>query len=111
MKDINENRYKCESCGVYINPETEDYGMDDDNNHFCHKCCEEMPEFNGWGVFQDYPDEWHIRPINEPEHLHDKMCHCKPKVETENGIDIVSHNSFDGREGLERAIEILKSTN
>lgn len=109
--DLNPGWYTCESCGTKFDPEVEDYGVnEEDNNYFCQKCCEDMPEFNGWGVFQDYPDEWHIRPINEPDHLHDKMCHCKPKVETENGIDIVVHNSFDGRELLEEVLEILKST-
>lgn len=108
--NINENNYKCESCSNYFDPEKEDYGADDDGNSFCQKCCEEMPQFGGWGVFQDYPEEWHIRPINEPDHLHDTGCHCQPKVTQENGIDIVIHNSFDGREGMERAMEILKST-
>ena len=107
MRDINEHNYKCESCSIYFDPENEDYGMDDDNNHFCKKCCEDMPQFNGWGVYQDYPEEWHIRPMNEPEHLHDIACHCNPKVVVENGIDVVTHNSFDGREGLEKALEYL----
>lgn len=106
--NINEHNYKCESCGNYFDPEKENYGTDDDNNAFCNKCCKEMTQFGGWGVFKDYPDEWHIRPVDEPDHLHDQGCHCEPKVVQENGIDIVTHNSFDGREYVEQALDLLK---
>ena len=107
---INEDNYKCETCDIYFDPDLQDYGTDIDNNNFCQKCCEDMPQFSGWGVFQDYPDEWHIRPLDEPDHMHDKMCHCNPRVIVENGIDIVNHSSFDGRECLEEALEILKKS-
>lgn len=35
-------------------------------------------------------------------HIKSTTCACKPDVIIENGIIIVTHNSFDGREALER---------
>lgn len=35
-------------------------------------------------------------------------CKCSPTYKEENGSLIVIHNSFDGREGVEWTIEILK---
>jgi hypothetical protein len=37
------------------------------------------------------------------------MCHCEPKEEIVNDTLIVIHNSFDGREGVEWANEILQN--
>lgn len=52
---------------------------------------------------------WHILPIGDSdEHEESSMCKCKPTVKEEEGGGIlIVHNSFDGREGLEQAIEIL----
>lgn len=100
----------CTLCKAWIDLTHDDYGKEEDKDkYFCAKCCEDMPDYAGWGVFQDYPDQWHIRPINESEHLHDTCCQCNPRVEQENGIDLVVHSSFDGREGLEQAMALLKS--
>lgn len=38
------------------------------------------------------------------------LCTCSPTFKEENGSLIVIHNSFDGREGVEQAREILNST-
>ncbi len=65
---------------------------------------------DGWGLFQIYDDEWHIHPEDEPDHVHCKMdCGCKPRTDVVNGVDIIIHNSFDGREGVEQTNAILKS--
>lgn len=40
-----------------------------------------------------------ILPINDIElHTESEECRCNPKCETYNGVLIVTHNSFDGRE-------------
>jgi len=50
----------------------------------------------------------HITPINDlHEHEDNSKCPCEPTVELANGNLIIIHNSFDGREGLELAKEIL----
>lgn len=52
----------------------------------------------------------HILPINDSDtHEEATTCHCQPKVLNENGNMIVVHNSFDGREGVEWANEILNN--
>lgn len=53
----------------------------------------------------------HIYPLNDTK-KHDtsdtgNTCHCNPKVEMESGEMVVIHNSFDGREGVEWANDIL----
>lgn len=54
---------------------------------------------------------WHVYPINDAEShdLEGYDCKCKPKVEyiREEDRMIVVHNSFDGRECVEMANEIL----
>lgn len=99
----------CALCKAWIHTILDEHGINDETGeYFCVKCMEDMPEFAGWGLFQDYPDQWHVRPLNEANHLHDPNCPCKPKVELSNGIDIVTHNSFDGREAVEQIKELLK---
>lgn len=56
---------------------------------------------------------WHILPINDslPHIETGSTCHCDPTVKLLDSGDImIVHNSYDGREGLELANEIL-STN
>lgn len=49
-----------------------------------------------------------VYPINDlKEHELSSTCECVPRIEVENGEMILIHNSFDGREGLEKANEIL----
>lgn len=51
----------------------------------------------------------HITPINDlKEHTDETTCECNPRVEKlEDGEFMCVHNSYDGREGLELANEIL----
>lgn len=72
-------------------------------------------------LFNNYKMIQHIIPLNDLyEHseiiknhlgLLIPLCNCEPKVNTEYGTEnaIVIHNSFDGREGVEWANEILNS--
>lgn len=51
---------------------------------------------------------WHILPVNDSEqHEESSMCNCEPRVDTSNGYVLIIHNSFDGREAIEWANEIL----
>lgn len=51
---------------------------------------------------------WHVLPVNDLEpHEENTTCKCKPNVIHQAGNMIVVHNSFDGREGVEWAKEIL----
>ena len=53
----------------------------------------------------------HIHPLNDiKEHdTSDKgnTCHCSPEVRIAGNEIFVTHNSFDGREGVEWANDIL----
>jgi len=50
---------------------------------------------------------WHLLPINDLyEHLEKSTCKCFPKSEVlENGDIMITHNSFDKREVIERLFE------
>lgn len=50
---------------------------------------------------------WHIIPINDlHEHEDNSSCSCNPTVtELENGYLQVKHNSWDGREYIERLVD------
>jgi hypothetical protein len=51
----------------------------------------------------------HVYPINDAKQhfLYSTNCECNPTIEKDKGTFIVTHNSFDGREGVEMANEIL----
>lgn len=54
----------------------------------------------------------HVYPTNDLEQhdLEGTQCKCNPQVIIEpNAEIIIVHNSFDGREGVELANEILKN--
>lgn len=53
---------------------------------------------------------YHITPENDlKEHILESTCACNPRSETQPGGDILLiHNSYDGREALELANEILE---
>lgn len=54
-------------------------------------------------------DHFHVLPVNDvKEHRESYICPCLPEVKNEGGNMIIIHNSFDGREGVEWANEILK---
>lgn len=52
---------------------------------------------------------WHILPTNDLEdHIDSSTCHCQPLTEVlADGDLLIIHSSFDGREGVEWAKEIL----
>lgn len=46
----------------------------------------------------------HITPINDlKEHQEDINCNCNPRTEYINDNILIIHNSYDGRETLEKA--------
>lgn len=48
-----------------------------------------------------------IVPVNDlKEHTEDNYCECNPNVIFENEEMIVIHNSYDGREHVERLCDI-----
>lgn len=54
----------------------------------------------------------HIFPVDEEpqhelQHIYYPFCKCLPTEEIVNGNLIITHQSFDGRESLEKAKEIL----
>lgn len=56
----------------------------------------------------------HVHPIDdiEPHDLNGTACKCGPRVIAEPDAEmIVVHNSFDGREAVEWANEILNQSN
>jgi hypothetical protein len=75
-----------------------------------------------WTVFIESQEVRHVIPLDDAgEHLdssHDEdlpfgpcpacSCPCRPKRTFEGPVTIFIHSSFDGREGLEWANEILK---
>lgn len=53
---------------------------------------------------------YNILPINDlKEHIEDSTCECKPKIIFENGEMIIVHNSYDGREFVEKLLIIDKN--
>ena len=57
-------------------------------------------------------DVYHVRPNDDMlPHSLSTMCACCPTVKEHNGNVIVTHSSFDGREGIEQANEILNPNN
>ena len=54
---------------------------------------------------------YHVYPNNDlkPHNTEDTTCECDPTIKTEDGNMIVVHNSYDGREAVENANEILDS--
>lgn len=54
----------------------------------------------------------HVCPVDEEkdhelQHILYPFCKCLPREEVVGDTLIIIHNSFDGREGLEMAKEIL----
>jgi hypothetical protein len=49
----------------------------------------------------------HIMPmVDECKHTESSGCKCKPTIETlANGDILIIHNSYDGREALERQLD------
>lgn len=52
---------------------------------------------------------FHVTPVGDLKcHIDDSTCECNPSVQLVEGEMICVHNSYDGREGLELANEVLK---
>ena len=67
----------------------------------------------GWGVYEN-TDSIHVLPVNEyDQHSSDGIeglwCKCKPRSEKTKSRILIVHNSFDQREIVEQAREILKA--
>ncbi len=56
---------------------------------------------------------WHVLPNNDiKSHGESLFCMCNPKIEEmPNGSVICLHNSYDGREFVEKSIEKLRGEN
>lgn len=65
-------------------------------------------------------EAWHVYPANEEEEHYLECvypeneppicpCQCDPTWKEEEGAIIIVHNSFDGREVVEQANEILNN--
>lgn len=51
---------------------------------------------------------WHTLPVDDiEEHEESSTCKCEPEVEKVEGDLLIIHNSFDGREAVEWANDIL----
>lgn len=55
---------------------------------------------------------WHVIPINDlKEHVEVSTCACEPKIiSLDEGDIMVVHNSYDGREAVEWANEIINNS-
>jgi len=64
----------------------------------------------GWRTYTKLNDSMRITSINiiptndTDSHIHNSKCACHPKIDYENNIKIILHNSFDGREKIESLI-------
>jgi len=66
-----------------------------------------------WGTY-DYDEDndsgvYHVVPIDDDdEHQFSRMCICRPRVQAVDDMStMIIHNSFDGREAYEEAIQII----
>ena len=52
------------------------------------------------------PCKWNILPTNDlKEHTESEKCDCKPKIKYVNRSIIIVHNSYDGRDIIEKEID------
>lgn len=85
---MNETVPFCPNCSIVLD-------FHQMANRKCNNCLHEF-------------DIWHVTPNNDVEqHRESYSCSCVPRIEIESGNMIIIHNSFDGREGIELANEIL----
>ena len=64
-------------------------------------------ELKLWGIFEVGLDK-HIIPTGDKQpHEKDVSCPCNPRVEVEGASLIVVHNSYDYREYIEEAKDII----
>ena len=51
-----------------------------------------------------------VLPINDiQEHSHHALCPCNPKIDTTDGVFLIIHNAFDGRDLEEERKEIYRN--
>jgi hypothetical protein len=68
-----------------------------------------------WAVYEHNEDDeeftYHVVPLDDDEmHTLSKKCECRPIAKAIDEISTtVIHNSYDGREGYEQAIQVLNS--
>jgi hypothetical protein len=66
--------------------------------------------FNKYFMEENKIAVWHILPRNDSDiHEETSVCKCEPSVKITEGGVLIVHNSFDGRELIEQANEILKT--
>lgn len=63
---------------------------------------------DNWVLGEDYSGDIHVLPLGElEEHGTDSGCICGPRVDIEGAHLVIVHNSFDHREIVEEAINIM----
>jgi hypothetical protein len=67
----------------------------------------EIPPVYNWMVTRDDRGDIHSIPLRE-DHTLDSSCKCSPRVKVEGSELLIFHNSFDGREIIEEAREIIE---
>jgi hypothetical protein len=66
-----------------------------------------------WATYEHNEDDednaYHIVPLDDDEmHTLSRSCECRPAAKAVDEIStMIIHNSFDGREGYEQALELL----
>lgn len=63
---------------------------------------------NSYNVFNYGVSELHKIPKNDcREHKEDVMCDCVPNIEIFADSMVITHHSFDGREEIKAALDII----
>lgn len=68
-----------------------------------------------WAIYDINDDEerdaYHVVPMDDDEmHTLSRKCTCSPIAKAIDDIStIITHNSYDGREGYEQALEFINS--
>jgi hypothetical protein len=69
-----------------------------------------------WAIYDFNDDDemyaYHIVPVDDDEpHDLSRKCRCIPNTEAVDEMStLIIHNSFDGREGYEQAIDIINQS-
>ena len=67
-----------------------------------------IPDGNIWHIYPTNDLQGHVVITTQGSFGLHCSCQCQPEIEEVDGKHFVVHNSFDGREGVEWANEILK---
>lgn len=61
-----------------------------------------------YNIFNYGVNERHLIPENDcKQHKEDVMCDCMPNIEIFADSMVITHHSFDGREEIKTALEII----